>query len=229
MQSLGFAFAMQPALKRLYPDRDECASRLALHEEYFNTQPYLASFILGAAVKLEQDRALGRGSRTDVSGLKATLAPPLGALGDSFFWGALKPLAASSGVALLLTGLWWAPLMFLAFYNIWHVGLRTWLLFLGYRTGGDAVSLMAKYGLPKTAMLFKAMSLSVTGAIVGMMALWMPELNPGWMLPGPLAAAAGCALMLIFSALLRRGVSPIQLMLGLAAVCLALAYMGVIA
>ncbi len=60
MQSLGFAYAMLPALKRLYPDPQEYRARLQLHMEYFNTQPYLASFILGAAVRMEEERATGR-------------------------------------------------------------------------------------------------------------------------------------------------------------------------
>ena len=58
LQSIGFAYALLPILRKLYPDRTEYASRLNLHTEYFNTQPYLASFILGAVVKLEEERAI---------------------------------------------------------------------------------------------------------------------------------------------------------------------------
>ena len=57
MQSLGFAFAIAPALKKLYPNGAEYESRLRLHMDYFNTQPYLASFILGAVVRMEEERA----------------------------------------------------------------------------------------------------------------------------------------------------------------------------
>ena len=121
MQSIGFAYAIEPVLRKLYPDPAEYESRIRLHLEYFNTQPFLASYILGAVIRMEEDRAMGRDAGDDVPGLKATLMAPLGALGDSFFWGALKPLAAIVAVALLMTGYWWAPLVFLAFYNTWHV------------------------------------------------------------------------------------------------------------
>ena len=109
--------------ENFYPDQAEYESRLRIHLEYFNTQPYLASFILGAVVRLEEDRATGRKAIEDVTGLKAALMAPLGALGDTFFWGALKPFASAVTVALLMTGHWWAPLLFLVFYNICHVGL----------------------------------------------------------------------------------------------------------
>src|SRR3990172_8971865 len=92
MQTLGFAYAMLPALRRLYPDSNELTSRINLHLEYFNTHPYLASFILGAVVRLEEERASGRNRDADVRGMKSALMASLGALGDSFFWGALKPV-----------------------------------------------------------------------------------------------------------------------------------------
>ena len=175
MQTLGFAYAMLPALRRLYPNGDELTSRINLHLEYFNTQPYLASFILGAAVRLEEGRASGRNRDADVRGMKAALMAALGALGDSFFWGALKPFAVAAAVAVFLAGLWWAPLVFLVIYNIWHVGLRVWLLFLGYESGGDAVSLVAAFNFTKLARNLKIMSLSLLGGILGMLPLWRTE------------------------------------------------------
>jgi PTS system mannose-specific IID component len=228
MQSLGFCYAIEPVLKKLYPDQAEYEARLRLHMDYFNTQPYLASFILGAAVRLEQDRASGRNSAADVPGLKAALMSPLGALGDSFFWGALKPFAAVTAAALFITGSWWAPLLFLLLYNSWHVGLRTAVLFWGYTSGGDAVELMARYRFTKMAKLFKVMSLSALGGMLGALPLWRPEFRPALNIPVPLMALAGLALTVVLVAILRKGGSPIKLMLGLAACCLVLAYAGVI-
>lgn len=228
MQSLGFAYAIEPVLRKLYPDQAEYEARLRLHMDYFNTQPYLASFILGAAVRLEQDRATGRNTAVDVPGLKAALMAPLGALGDSFFWGALKPLAAVVAVFLLMTGSFWAPLLFLLIYNSWHVGLRVAVLFWGYTSGGDAVDLIARYRFTRMAKLFKVITLSVLGGILGTMPAWVPEFKTGINIPGAFLALSGMALTLVLIAVLRKRFSPIKLMLGLAACCLALAYAGVI-
>jgi len=227
MQSLGFAFVLEPVLRKLYPEKAEYESRLALHREYFNTQPYLASFILGASARLEQDRASGREATADVSGLKAALMAPLGALGDSFFWGALKPLSAVVAVAALVGGGWWAPFLYLILYNVWHVGLRACMLFWGFQSAGDPVALMNRYSFTKMARLFKAITLSVVGGILGMSFLWRPELM-AFCFPGILTALAGLGLALILAAVLRWGGSPVKIMLGLAVACLALAYSGVV-
>ena len=228
MQSLGFAYAIEPILRRLYPDREEYRSRLDLHREYFNTQPYLAAFILGATARMELERASGRGRAADIPELKSALMAPLGALGDSFFWGALMPLAAVIAVAVLMTGARWAPLLFLVLYNGWHVGLRAGVFVWGYQSAGDAVALMARYSFTKMAKLFKAVSLAVIGGTLGMASSWRPELKLTVSLPGFVNAAAGLMITLVLVVVLRKGGSPVKLMLGLAGVCLALVYTGVV-
>jgi PTS system mannose-specific IID component len=228
MQTLGFCYAIEPVLRKLYPDQTEYEARLRLHLDYFNTQPYLASFILGATVRLEQDRASGRNGAADVPGLKTALMSPLGALGDSFFWGALKPFAAVVAAVMLITGSWWAPLLFLLLYNSWHVGLRAAVLFWGYTSGGDAVELMTRYRFTKMAKLFKVMSLCVLGGMLGALPLWRTEFKPAIHLPVTLLTPAGLVLTMVLVAIVRSGGSPIKLMLGLAISCLVLAYAGVI-
>ena len=228
MQSLGFAYAIQPVLKKLYPDRAEYESRLRFHMEYFNTQPYLASFILGAVARLEQERASSEDRDVDVSGIKTALMAPLGALGDSFFWGSLKPLSAVVATALLLAGAWWAPFVFLVVYNIVHIGLRAAALVAGYKSAGDVVALKARYNFTRIAKLFKAISLFVLGGILGSLPTWRAEFRLAVPLSGAVTAGIGFSLTLMLVAVLRRGGSPVKLMLGLAALCLALAYGGVI-
>jgi PTS system mannose-specific IID component len=227
MQSLGFAYAVLPVLRKLYPDPGEFRSRLQLHMEYFNTQPYLAGFILGAVARMEEERASGRDPAADVTALKNTLMAPLGALGDSFFWGSFKPLAVMIAIACLLSGAWWAPLLFLVLYNGVHLWLRAEVLVWGYRTAGDVVALISRYRFTRMARLFKAVSLTVLGGILGMLPLWRPELRPLFPLPEGMLAAAGLAVSLLLTVVLKKGGTPVKLMIGLAAVCIALAYVGV--
>lgn len=214
MQSLGFAYAIEPVLKKLYPDGEEYAARLRRHAEYFNTHPYLASFIQGAVVRMEEERAENSGGANDAAGLKSALMAPLGALGDSFFWGALKPLAAAGAVALVMTGYWWAPLLFLGFYNFWHLGLRTAMLFWGYNSRGNAVTLMARFSFMKMAKRFKVVTLTILGGIIGMAPDWRPEFQPTFTMPLPPLMAEWLAVVLVLVAILRRGGSPIKLKIG---------------
>jgi mannose/fructose/N-acetylgalactosamine-specific phosphotransferase system component IID len=228
MQSLGFSFAMIPVLRRLYPDPEEYSRRLAAHMDYFNTQPYLAAFVLGAAARVEEERASGRNPAADPAEIKKSLMAPLGALGDSFFWGALKPFAAAVAVATLLAGSWWAPLLFLAVFNLVHIGLRASLVFSGYASSGDAVVLMSRYHLTRMARTLKILSLGIIGGMVGTVTAWGPAFRVTEQLPGPVLTAGGLAFTLLLTGLLRLGVSPVRLMLGLAALCLGLALGGII-
>jgi mannose/fructose/N-acetylgalactosamine-specific phosphotransferase system component IID len=213
MQSLGFAFAMMPVLRRLYPDRTERSARLQDQMEYFNTQPYFANFVLGAAARAEEERASGVVPAPDPGDIKRTL----------------KPLAAAVAVATLLGGAWWAPLLYLGLYNVVHIGMRGVLLAEGYRTGGDVVALLSRYNFTRMARLLKVLSLAGIGCIVGTITAWGPEfqaIEPP--LYGLLLACAALAAVIGLSFLLRSGLSPVQLMLGLAALSLGLAWGGII-
>lgn len=226
MQSLGFAFSLAPALRRLYPDRGEFESRLLAHQSYFNTQPYLAAFILGAAARLEEERASGVKSDADISAVKETLMAPLGALGDSFFWGALKPMSAAIAAGLLLTGSIWAPVLYLVVYNMVHLSTRAGVLWLGYKSGGDTSVFVTRYNFSAAARIFKAISLSVLGGVVGMITLWRPEITYVLSLPGPLLAAGAMVSVAATAVLMRRGASPVGLITVFAVICLIVALSG---
>jgi mannose/fructose/N-acetylgalactosamine-specific phosphotransferase system component IID len=102
-QGIGWAHAMAPALRRLYPTRETRLERLAEHTAFFNTQPTFASIALGAAAKLEEQRATGSGGdAASMARLKAALGSTLAAIGDRLFWFTLRPFAAALGVLLAM-------------------------------------------------------------------------------------------------------------------------------
>ena len=47
MQNGGWAYSLIPALKKLYPQREDASAALKRHLEFFNTHPYIAAPILG--------------------------------------------------------------------------------------------------------------------------------------------------------------------------------------
>lgn len=59
MQNGGWCYAIIPAIKRLYTTKEEQAAALKRHLEFFNTQPYVASPVMGVTLALEEDRANG--------------------------------------------------------------------------------------------------------------------------------------------------------------------------
>jgi PTS system mannose-specific IID component len=103
MQNVGFAFALLPALREQYRDRpDELRKAVKRHLEFFNTQPGLAGVILGAALRMEQDVAEGKGDPRAIGAFKVGTMGSLGAVGDTYFWGAVKPFSSVLGALLAL-------------------------------------------------------------------------------------------------------------------------------
>ncbi|MDE2141640.1 MAG: PTS system mannose/fructose/sorbose family transporter subunit IID [Elusimicrobia bacterium] len=106
-QGLGFAFALDPALRLAYAgDSAGLAAARLRHLEPFNAQPYAAALPLGAAAALELRAAAGEPAlAARAVALKSSLGAALSGSADAFFWGALRPLAG--GVAVGVAVLFW--------------------------------------------------------------------------------------------------------------------------
>lgn len=165
MQNLGFAHAIAPALAELYPDPQARARATLRHLEFFNCHPYLAAAILGASIRLEEQAARGETSPEAVSALKRALAPPFAALGDGFFWLALRPAAALVAAFTVPTLGLGSVLVFLGLYNAAHLSARVWLFAQGYRRGEGIVEVVARVQVPAGTGLIKIASAVIAGAL----------------------------------------------------------------
>jgi PTS system mannose-specific IID component len=171
LQNLGWAFCMEPALRELYPDRADRAAALKRHLELFNTHPYMAGYVLGAALKAESEAAAGLAPVERVADIKSRLSPALAAVGDAFFWAALRPAAAMLGVAWL----WMAPrplhlaapFVFLAVYNLPGLWLRLHSLEMGWNKGESVAVHVAGLGLPAATEGLRMAALVLVGALAG--------------------------------------------------------------
>ena len=142
-QGLGWAHALAPALRRLYPGRAERLERLAEHTAFFNTQPTLASIALGAAAQLEEERAEGTGGdAASMARLKSALGSTLAAIGDRLFWFTLRPFAAALGVllAMIVPQQAWGAVALWSVYAVPHLVLRFGGIRWGYVAGPAALS-----------------------------------------------------------------------------------------
>lgn len=149
MQNVGFAFALLPWLRSIERAGGPPArSSVGRHLEYFNTQPYMASFVLGVTGRLEEELAAApEESRPQIaqriSRLKAAFGAALAGVGDALFWGTLRPACAALGISAWLVA-WtrgaehpapWAAAVYLAAYNGPALWMRWRGLSLGYGLG----------------------------------------------------------------------------------------------
>jgi len=220
-QGVGWAFGLQPALKRLYPDRAERCDRLAEHTAYFNTQPTLASLALGAVAALEEQRAAGGGP--DAAGMarvKSALGSSLAALGDRMFWFTLRPFAACLGILLAPAGLARGALALWLCYNAFHQGVRFAGLGWGYREGPAVLDERLRGRLDRLIRLFGMGGAMLIGVLVA--TLLVPGGEPR---PIVFQATLAAGLGLGFVAAQRPRPSPTQWALGVGALCVAAAWL----
>lgn len=150
MQNVGFAYAIMPALRRLYTG-DDLKRAVERHLDFFNSHPYMAGALLGAAVRIEEDIAAGRRDPTQVQAFKRCMMGPMAAIGDSFFWASLRPFGAAWAVAGMLSGVYWAPVAFLVLYNLFHIVVRAYGVIGGYSAGEQIIARLSRFDLPRLA------------------------------------------------------------------------------
>lgn len=189
MQNLGLAYALYPALKKLYPDPARQLEAVKRHMVFFNTHPYVAAAILGGVLFHEERIARGKEPPDRVLAFKQALMGPLAAVGDGFFWLSLKPAVGALSAALVpLIGVW-APVVFLVLYNLVHLTLRARLYWVGLSRGDRLVEEIARSNLPARGARLRSFAAFSAGGLAAWLALDFGAQEGGVYAP---FLAAGC-------------------------------------
>ena len=168
MQAMGFCVSMIPTIKRLYSKKEDQAAALKRHLEFFNTQPWVASPIIGVTAAMEQERANGAKDIDDaaISGVKVGLMGPLAGVGDPIFWGTLRPVLAALGAGLAISGNLLGPLLFFIGINLCRSLTRWYGFKYGYEKGTEIVNDMGGGRLQKLTQGASILGLFVMGSLV---------------------------------------------------------------
>ena len=167
MQSIGFAVSMIPAIKRFYNTKEEQAEALARHLEFFNTQPWVASSIMGVTAAMEREKAAGKDiDDAAITNVKVGLMGPLAGVGDPIYWGTARIVLAAIGASFAIAGNILGPLIF--FFGLSAIRWATrWYGFkYGYEKGTEIVSEAGGNTLQKITQGASVMGLFVMGALV---------------------------------------------------------------
>lgn len=136
MQNGGFAYSLIPALKKLYTTKEDRASALKRHMEFFNTHPYLASPILGVTLALEEERANGAPvDDVTIQGVKVGMMGPLAGIGDPVFWFTVKPIIGALAASLAMSGNILGPIIYFVAWNLIRMAFMWYTQEFGYRAG----------------------------------------------------------------------------------------------
>jgi mannose/fructose/N-acetylgalactosamine-specific phosphotransferase system component IID len=179
LQAPGFAHALFPVGRRLSQDGRVSPEFAQRHTALFNTNPIMASYVIGTVARMEEEVAAGSSTGEDVVAMKNALAVPLAAAGDRFFWATLRPLAGVLGVLVAGAAGVAGALVLLAVYNLFHLYYRARGVLRGYALGSgivsevlglNLVSLSAQLGLVgafAVGVVFVAAGLSLTEGSLG--------------------------------------------------------------
>lgn len=182
----GFAYAMIPALRRIFQDDSEALdASLNRHLELFNAHPYLSNVALGAVARLEAEGA----DADAVRRFKMALRGPLGGLGDSLVWASWLPAVSMFALALYWLGVpgWLAVMSFLVVYNVGHLGLRVWGFRAGLAEGRGVARSLSRAGLGNWVERIRGLDALLLGVLVGSVLAGNGGLAEG----GPVLAAFG--------------------------------------
>lgn len=174
-QAIGFVYALLPFITYSSREKSEVQEIVQRHLVCFNTNPYLSGMILGGVMRLEEDRVEGKRTPEEIDTFKQDLMGALGALGDSFFWGALRPLA---GLVAVLTAFRFetlAPILFLVLYNAVVMWLRISGVRNGYGYGVDFLNYLKEINLQQKIYWMNGLILFSAGALLP---LWILQAVP---------------------------------------------------
>ncbi|MBU8869454.1 MAG: PTS system mannose/fructose/sorbose family transporter subunit IID [Gemmatimonadales bacterium] len=168
MQNLGLLTVMLPWVRsqprELNSDRVFCRR----YYEFFNTNPYLANYLIGGLIRLEEERVDRGTDAPDPTGsFRDSLGRAFASLGDQLFWLGIRPALVMGTCLLALEGQAGAILAVVGIFAALQLGLRWRSLGRGYELGMDIVDLL---GNPRwhRAILFARVSGAVaTGLVAG--------------------------------------------------------------
>lgn len=199
-QALGFAWALDPALRVAYAlDPAGLSAARARHLVSFNIQPCAVGLILGTTAALEARAAAGEFEAVSrAAALKSAAGAALSGSADALFWGALRPLAAASAVFVAAAGwslglshpLVWGGAAGLAAFNAPALAARWAGIDAGLARGDAAIAAAAR--LPAQAWIRRARLAAAVLTIASalLVAVW-GYAAPVFLAVGCLAAGAG--------------------------------------
>lgn len=167
IHGLGFCYDMVPAIKRLYPLKEDQVAALKRHLVFFNTTPAVCGPVVGVTAAMEEARANGADiDEGAINSLKVGLMGPLAGVGDPLVWGTLRPITAALGASLALSGNILGPLLFFFIFNAIRLAMKWYGLQYGFTKGVSIVKDMGGNLLQKLTEGASILGLFIMGVLV---------------------------------------------------------------
>lgn len=156
------AWALAPALRKIYDDDDEYQEALENHFNYYNSTTVMSSLILGASLAMEERDGIK--AKTAVQSLKTSLMGPMAGVGDTLVWVLWPTIMGSiSGYMALQGNPLGAIVWLIANIVFWFVKLK--MFDIGFTSGTKLITSLGER-LNIFTESASIVGLSVVGALV---------------------------------------------------------------
>ncbi|WP_265459760.1 PTS system mannose/fructose/sorbose family transporter subunit IID [Enterococcus sp. HY326] len=155
-------YALFPALRKIYDNDDDLLESIENHYKYFNTHPWIANIVLGAALAVEDEGKLN--SLEAVQDLKVGLMGPLAGIGDTIIWAMLPTILGSIAASMAQEGSPIGVFIWVLIYGL-SLFIRPSLYEFGYKQGAKLITQMGSQ-LSAFTDAISVLGLAVVGAII---------------------------------------------------------------
>lgn len=155
MQNLGFIYAIEPGLRRIYRDSDDLRAARERYITHYNTHPFWTPLLLGIFLHEEENIRRGLVPARALTSIKDTASYTLSAIGDSVFTGTLLPLWAIGSACLVVSGHTGLALFFTILLFALLQVFRLYTFVLGLRNGMTALAQVRRFRLIDWGQRFK--------------------------------------------------------------------------
>ncbi len=140
MQAAGWLWSILPGLEKIHTNKEDLSASMAHNLEFFNTHPFLVTFVMGIVLSLEQQKA----EIQTIRSVRVAAMGPLGGIGDALFWFTLVPITAGITANMAIDGSVLGPILYFVICFGVEMALRFWLMNWSYALGTKAISVMTK-------------------------------------------------------------------------------------
>ena len=140
MQAAGWLYGLLPGLKKIHTNKEDLSKSMKHNLEFFNTHPFLVTFVMGIILSLEEQKT----DTNTIRAVRVAAMGPLGGIGDAIFWYTLVPITAGITANMAIGGSLAGPILFLLIFNAVQFLARYWLMHWSYNLGSKAIDILTK-------------------------------------------------------------------------------------
>lgn len=126
---------------------------------YFNTNPYMVTFILGMLLK--EVRVNGK-----IGSYDKIYASALAALGDTFFWHSLRPFVFFASLMVILINPVYVIVLYFLIFNTFNIVFRILGFYYGYNFGANVINFFNKIKFNRWSVIFDGLTVFLAGIIL---------------------------------------------------------------